>query len=100
MYHLEIKHPIYKQKDVSFFQWLPSDPNVASYVFSTNKGMRIRLKHRTEYVFVLGITDKNHTIAKNLIYPCIENAVQCMVDGKKLKYLFLKLKCPHASLVV
>ncbi|GBM06228.1 Zinc finger BED domain-containing protein 5 [Araneus ventricosus] len=78
MRHLETKHPTYKQRNISFFQRLSNSPNLNSCLISTNKANEaaIEASYRTSYH--IAKSGKNHTIAENLVFPCIKDAVECM----------------------
>ncbi|GBO31603.1 Zinc finger BED domain-containing protein 5 [Araneus ventricosus] len=78
MRHLETKHPTYKQRNISFFQRLSNSPNLNSCLISTNKANEAAIEASYRISYHIAKSGKNHTIAENLVFPCIKDAVECM----------------------
>ncbi|GBO31001.1 Zinc finger BED domain-containing protein 5 [Araneus ventricosus] len=78
MRHLETKHPTYKQRNISFFQPLSNSPNLNSCLISTNKANEAAIEASYRITYHTDKGGKNHTIAENLVFPCIKDAVECM----------------------
>ncbi|GBM30896.1 Zinc finger BED domain-containing protein 5 [Araneus ventricosus] len=78
MRHLETKHSTYKQRNISFFQRLSNSPNLNSCLISANKANEAAIEASYRISYHIAKSGKNHTIAENLVFPCIKNAVECM----------------------
>ncbi|GBM60305.1 Zinc finger BED domain-containing protein 5 [Araneus ventricosus] len=76
--HLETKHPTYKQRNISFFQRLFNSPNLNPCLISTNKANEAEIEASYRISYHIARSGKNHTIAENLLFPCIKDAVKCM----------------------
>ncbi|GBM33134.1 Zinc finger BED domain-containing protein 5 [Araneus ventricosus] len=92
MRHLETKHPTYKQRNVNFFQRLSNSPNLNSCLISTNKTNEAAIETSYRISYHIAKSGKNHTIAENLVFPCIKDAVECMFGKdhvQKIKNILL-----------
>lgn len=80
--HLETKHAQHKNKDINYFERLSKnfgkDARVSSYLVSTNKDNENATEASYRISYHIAKRGKNHTIAEDLIAPCIKDAVQCM----------------------
>ncbi|XP_043916151.1 zinc finger BED domain-containing protein 5-like [Protopterus annectens] len=82
--HLETKHANYKNKEYSFFKRLAENNkrlNLTSYILSGNKDY----KNAVEASYRIAKCGKGHTIAVNLISPCITDDVRCMLGEEHVR---------------
>ncbi|XP_043943211.1 zinc finger BED domain-containing protein 5-like [Protopterus annectens] len=80
--HLETKHANYKNKEYSFFKRLAENNkrlNLTSYMLSGNKDYENAVEASYRVSYRSAKCGKSHTIAENLISPCITDAVRCML---------------------
>ncbi|GBN03815.1 Zinc finger BED domain-containing protein 5 [Araneus ventricosus] len=78
MRHLETKHPTYKQRNISSSQRLSNSPNLNSCLISTNKANEAAIEASYRISYHIAKSGKIHTIAENLVFPCIKDTVECM----------------------
>ena len=75
MCHLNNKHAQYKKKEVSFFERLSKnykkDAHVSSYLVAGNKDNENAVEASYRISYHIAKRGKNHTIAEDLIAPCI-----------------------------
>jgi|UniRef100_A0A2S2QK75 hypothetical protein len=83
--HLETKHADYNNKECDFFKRLSRNNEntsiLTSYIKSANKDNQ----NAIEASYRIAKCGKNHTIAEDLISPCIKDTVQCMFGEKNVK---------------
>lgn len=85
--HLEMKHPNHKNKEHTFFKRLEQNLNkssVISYIKSCNKNLENAVEASYRISYRIAKCGKNHTIAENLILPCIKDAVGCMLGEDQI----------------
>ncbi|GBN42080.1 hypothetical protein AVEN_125255-1 [Araneus ventricosus] len=66
----------------------PIQPNLNSCLISTNKANEAAIEASYRIRYHIAKSGKNHTIAANLVFPCIKDAVGCMFSedhGQKFK---------------
>jgi hypothetical protein len=87
--HLEIKHADYKNKECDFFKRLARNNDntsiLTSYINPANKGNQNAIETSYRISYRIAKFSKNHTIAENLIFPCIKDTVQCMFGEENVK---------------
>ncbi|XP_023217015.1 zinc finger BED domain-containing protein 5-like [Centruroides sculpturatus] len=80
--HLRMKHPNYKNKEHNFFKRLEQNMSKSSlkpYIQSSDKNLENAVEASYRISYRIAKCGKNHTIAENLILPCIKDAVRCML---------------------
>lgn len=83
--HLQTKHANYEKKDRSFFERLLKQKNVVSYFGTVNKDKENAVEASYKISYHIAKSGKNHTIAENLIFPCIKDAVGCMLGEESAR---------------
>ena len=85
--HLQTKHANYKDKKYGFFKNLEQNKNKSSVVpfFSSNKDNENAVEASYRISYRIAKSGKNHTIAENLILPCIKDAVGCMLGEQQVQ---------------
>lgn len=83
--HLETKHENYAKKDRIFFERLLKQKDVVSYFGTVRKEKENAVEASYKISYHIAKAGKNHTIAENLILPCIKDAVSCMLGNESAK---------------
>lgn len=86
--HLQTKHANYKNKDPSFFKRLEKNKNkynLTSYLRSSNNDLENAIEASYLVSYRIAKCGKNHTIAENLVLPCIKDVVRCMLGEDQEK---------------
>jgi len=87
--HLETKHADCKNKECDFFERLVRNNENMSiltlYIKPANKNNQNAIEASYRISYRIAKYGKNHTIAENLIFPCIKDTVQCMFGEKNVK---------------
>jgi len=87
--HLETKHADYKNKECDIFKRLARNNEntsiLTSYIKPANKDNQNAIEASYRISYRIAKCGKNHTIAENLIFPCIKDTVQCMFGEENVK---------------
>lgn len=87
--HLHTKHVSYKNKGCDFFKRLAAQNNnmsiLTSYILPANKDYENAVEASYRISYRIAKCGKNHTIAENLISPCIKDAVRCMLGEEHVR---------------
>jgi len=96
--HLETKHADYKNKECDFFKRLAGNNEntsiLTSYIKPANKDNQNAIEASYRISYRIAKCGKNHTIAENLISPCIKDTVQCMFGEENVKKIN---SIPHSN---
>lgn len=87
--HLNTKHVSYKGKGYDFFKRLAQQNNdtsiLTSFILPANKEYENAVEASYRISYRIARCGKNHTIAENLISPCIKDAVRCMLGEEHVR---------------
>ena len=97
--HLETKHPTHVNKSADFFTRKANEwkNDLTTFVSAANSDIENALEASYRVSYRIAKTAKPHSIAEDLVRPCINDVVQCML-GKSFTKKSVWYHCPTIRL--